>query len=124
MSKLHHTHDDTTICNSILSTVILPNCCKSEQVLTILIPVPEYEVKADNGLGLRCLAVVQDGGLSFCPDKAATVGQETVVAGADLTFGQHYTQWAEEQNKKVCLNETYNTFAQHQTSMSDDFITK
>lgn len=75
-------------------------------MLSFLIQVPEYEVKADDSLGLRCLAVVQDGGLSFCPDKAATVGQETVVAGADLTFGQHYMQWAEGQNKKVCLNET------------------
>lgn len=100
MSKLHRTHDDTIIYNSIPSIVILPNCCTSQQVLSFLIQVPEYEVKADNGLGLRGLAVVQDGGLSFCPDKAATVGQETVVAGADLTFGQHYTQPAEGQNKQ------------------------
>lgn len=73
-------------------------CLKSEplkqsfQLLPFLSQVPEDEVEADDGFGLRRLAVVEDGGLSFCPNKSATVGQETVVAGVDLTFGQHCMQ--------------------------------
>lgn len=55
--------------------------------------VPEYKVEADDGLGLRRFAAVEDGGLRLCPDEAAAVGQETVEAGAHLTFGQHYTVW-------------------------------
>lgn len=55
--------------------------------------VPEYEVEADDRLGLRGLAVVQDGRLGLGPDKASAVGQEAVVTGGHLTFGQHCTAW-------------------------------
>lgn len=60
--------------------------------------VPEDKVEADDRFGLRRLAVVKNGGLSCCPHESATVGQETVVAGADLTFGQHCTQQMKDQH--------------------------
>lgn len=62
--------------------------------------VPEYEVEADDGLGLGGLTAVEDGCLGLHPDEAASVRQETVVAGADLTFGQHYTVWTDRQGDK------------------------
>lgn len=54
--------------------------------------VPEYEVEADDGLGLRRLAAVEDGRLRLGPDEAAAVRQEAVVSGVHLTFGQHYRE--------------------------------
>ncbi len=66
---------------------------------SLLANVPEDEVKADDGLGLRRLAVVEDGCLGLRPDEAATVRQETVVAGARLTFGQHYSRQGHKHNK-------------------------
>lgn len=52
--------------------------------------LPEYEVEADDGFRLGGLAAVEDGGLRLCPDEATVVGQETIVAGAHLTLGQHF----------------------------------
>lgn len=63
--------------------------------------VPEYEVEADNGLGLRGLAAVEDGRLGLCPDEATAVCQETVVAGAHLTLGQHYTRDRDTDRKEM-----------------------
>lgn len=62
---------------------------------SLLFKVPEYEVEADDGLWLRRLAVVDDSRLGLRPDEAAAVHQETVVAGADLTFAQHYRVWTD-----------------------------
>lgn len=53
---------------------------------------PENEVEADNGFRLRCLAAVKDGGLSLRPHEATIIGQEAVVAGGHLAFGQHCRQ--------------------------------
>ena len=75
--------------------MIRPGCFK----------VPEYEVEADDGLGLRRLAAVEDGRLRLGPDEAAAVRQEAVVSGVHLTFGQHYRQMGTE-NHLVCL-QTY-----------------
>lgn len=66
----------------------------------ILFKAPEDIVEADDGLGLRRLAVVKDGRLSLRPHKAAAVSQETVVSGAHLTFGQHYTRPGNKQRNK------------------------
>lgn len=62
--------------------------------------VPEYVVEADDGLGLRRLAAVEDGRLSLRPDEAAAVCQETVLAGVHLTFGQHCTMWTDGRGHK------------------------
>lgn len=62
---------------------------KNRNVHRRLLKVPEYEVEADDGFGLRRLAAVEDGRLSLRPHEAAAVRQEAVVAGAHLTFGQH-----------------------------------
>lgn len=63
--------------------------------------LPEYEVEADDGLWLRRLVAVEDGGLRFSPDETATVGQESVLAGDHLTFRQHCRHEKQTNKKKT-----------------------
>lgn len=62
----------------------------------LLFKVPEDEVEADDGIRLGSFTVVQHRGLSLRPHVATVVCQETVLAGANLTFGEHCAVWTEE----------------------------
>lgn len=59
---------------------------------------PENEVEANDGFRLRRLVAVEDGGLSLRPHVAAVVGQEAVVAGGHLAFGEHCRQTEDSQD--------------------------
>lgn len=77
---------------SILFSIFLTTSSRVMWFDLAAFKVPEYEVEADDGLGLRRLAAVEDGRLRLGPDEAAAVRQEAVVSGVHLTFGQHYRE--------------------------------
>lgn len=52
--------------------------------------VPEDKVDTDDTLWLGVLAVVDDSGLGFHPNKASSLGQHPVLACADLALCKHY----------------------------------
>lgn len=80
---------------TVNARTILAHVAVCETTL-LLIKVPEDEVEADDGIRLGRFTVVQHRGLSLRPHVATVVCQETVLAGANLTFGEHCAVWTEE----------------------------
>lgn len=80
---------------AVKGRTILAHVAVCETTL-LLFKVPEDEVEADDGIRLGRFTVVQHRGLSLRPHVATVVCQETVLAGANLTFGEHCGVWTEE----------------------------